>query len=68
MAIFCYRKTKSCTKTLCRNHAGPRRSLVEFASGEKVIRSEVVRGFWMERAWLDPDHLPRIADALARVS
>ncbi len=42
--------------------------LVEFASGEKVIRSEVVRDFWMERAWLDPDHLPKIADALAQVT
>lgn len=40
---------------------------VEFATGEQVIRSEVARGFWMERAWLDPDHLPKIAEALARL-
>jgi Uma2 family endonuclease len=41
--------------------------LVEFALGEKVIRSEVVRGFWVERAWLDPVHAPKVAAALARV-
>lgn len=42
--------------------------LVEFAAGESVIRSEVVPGFWMERAWLDPDHLPKIAEALAQLT
>jgi Uma2 family endonuclease len=41
---------------------------MEFASQGEIIRSEVVRGFWMERAWLDPDHLPRIAAALDRVA
>ncbi len=41
--------------------------LVEFAAGEPVIRSEVVPGFWMERAWLDPDHLPKVMEALSRI-
>lgn len=42
--------------------------LVEFAAGETVIRSEIVPGFWMDRAWLDPDRLPKAVDALARVT
>jgi Uma2 family endonuclease len=41
---------------------------VEFAVGDPVIRSEVVNGFWMERSWLDPDHLPKVAVALARLT
>ena len=41
--------------------------LVEFAAGEPVIRSEVVPGFWMERAWLDPARLPKVMEALSRI-
>jgi Uma2 family endonuclease len=41
---------------------------VEFAAGEAVIRSDVVPGFWMERAWLDPDNVPKVAHALARLT
>ena len=42
--------------------------LVEFASGEEVIRSEVIVGFWIERGWLNPDRLPRLSDALAKAT
>ncbi len=42
--------------------------LVEFAAGEAVIHSLVVDGFWMERSWLDPERLPKIAEALAKVT
>ena len=39
--------------------------LVEYADGEARIDSTVVNGFSLERAWLDPSHLPSIAEALA---
>ena len=39
--------------------------LVELAAGEGVIRSGVVPRFWVRREWLDPEHLPKVADALA---
>ena len=42
--------------------------LVEFAAREAVIRSGVVPGFWVRREWLDPEHLPKVADALARLT
>ena len=42
--------------------------LVEFASREEVIRSKVIVGFWIERGWLNPDRLPRLAEALAKVT
>jgi len=42
--------------------------LVEFAAGEAVIRSLVLDGFEMERTWLDPERLPKIAEALAKVT
>jgi hypothetical protein len=38
------------------------------AAGEEVIRSSVVPGFWVRREWPDPEHLPKVADALARVT
>ncbi len=41
--------------------------LVEFASGEEVIRSEVIVGFWTERGWLNPDRLPRVAEVLPKI-
>ena len=42
--------------------------LVEFAAGEAAVRSLAVDGFWMERSWLDPERLPKIAEALAKVT
>ncbi|MFW5776383.1 MAG: Uma2 family endonuclease [Spirochaetota bacterium] len=42
--------------------------LVEYADGEDRIDSLVVKSFFVMRGWLDPDRLPRIGEALARVS
>ena len=41
--------------------------LVEFAHDEPLIASRVLTGLVMERAWLDPERLPRVADCLARI-
>ena len=41
--------------------------LVEYADGEDRIDSRAVEGFFVMRAWLDPERLPRIAEALERV-
>lgn len=38
--------------------------LVEYADGEPRIDSHTVKGFHLERAWLDPAKLPSIASAL----
>jgi hypothetical protein len=38
--------------------------LVEYAAGADRIDSEVVRGFFLERSWLDPAALPKLKDAL----
>lgn len=40
---------------------------VEFAQGAARIESSAVKGFWIERAWLDPDHLPDVMPCLARI-
>ena len=37
--------------------------LVEYADGAETIDSEVVAGFFLRRAWLDPAKLPRIDEA-----
>ncbi|TVQ28858.1 MAG: Uma2 family endonuclease [Spirochaetaceae bacterium] len=42
--------------------------LVEFAHGEPTIASRVLAGLVMERAWLDPERLPRVADCLAAIA
>jgi Uma2 family endonuclease len=39
----------------------------EFAQDAPRIESHAVRGFWVERAWLDPDHLPEVMPCLARI-
>ncbi|MCW5556786.1 MAG: Uma2 family endonuclease, partial [Verrucomicrobiae bacterium] len=41
--------------------------LVEFGKGESVIRSVSIRGFWVKRAWLNPDRLPTVHKALAEL-
>ncbi len=41
--------------------------LVEFGKGESVIRSVSIRGFWVKRAWLNPERLPAVHKALADV-
>jgi len=39
--------------------------LVEFGQDEAVIRSVSIRGFRVKRAWLNPDRLPAVHQALA---
>jgi Uma2 family endonuclease len=39
----------------------------EFAQDAPRIESSAVRGFWVERAWLDPDQLPEVMPCLARI-
>lgn len=41
--------------------------LVEFASGEEIIRAQTVPGFWLKRAWLNPEALPEVAACLDEV-
>lgn len=41
--------------------------LEEFAHGEAVIPAATVPGFWMKRAWLDPDHMPEVTPCLEEV-
>lgn len=41
--------------------------LVEFASGDDLIRAQTVPGFWVKRAWLDPDRLPEVERCLAEI-
>ncbi len=42
--------------------------LVEYASGEARIASEVVPGFFVLRSWLDPGALPKLDTALAELA
>lgn len=37
---------------------------LEYAEGEETIASEVIKGFYLLRSWLDPAALPRIHDVL----
>jgi Uma2 family endonuclease len=41
--------------------------LVEFARGEEVIRAHTVAGFWLKRAWLNPEALPEVAGCLEEI-
>ncbi|PYM15101.1 MAG: hypothetical protein DME18_05100 [Verrucomicrobia bacterium] len=41
--------------------------LVEFAAGEEIIHAQSVPGFWLKRAWLDPEKLPPVAQCLAEI-
>jgi Uma2 family endonuclease len=41
--------------------------LTEFASGEAVIASHTVSGFFLRRDWLDPLRLPSVADCLSEI-
>ncbi len=42
--------------------------LVEFASGEALIRAQTVPGFWLKRSWLHPEQLPEVAGSLAEIT
>lgn len=42
--------------------------LVEFASGEAIIRAQAIPGFWLKRAWLNPDQLPAVGGCLAEIA
>lgn len=41
--------------------------LVEFAAREEIIRAESIPGFWVRRAWLDPEKLPLVSACLAEI-
>jgi Uma2 family endonuclease len=41
--------------------------LVEFAYQEPKIISKVVPGFFLQRSWLDPANLPKVADCLSAI-
>lgn len=41
--------------------------LVPFAEEEPVIHSQVVKGFWLKRAWLNPRKLPSVRGCLAEL-
>ena len=41
--------------------------LVEYAENESRIESQVVRGFFVMREWLDPQHLPQITASLSLI-
>lgn len=41
--------------------------LVPFAEEDDVIRSQTVKGFWLKRAWLNPQKLPPVRVALAEL-
>jgi Uma2 family endonuclease len=41
--------------------------LVPFAEEADLIRSQTVKGFWLKRAWLNPQKLPPVRVALAEL-
>jgi Uma2 family endonuclease len=41
--------------------------LVPFAEEDDLIRSQTVKGFWLKRAWLNPQKLPPVRVALAEL-
>ncbi|MDE3068245.1 MAG: Uma2 family endonuclease [Verrucomicrobiota bacterium] len=41
--------------------------LVEFAQGEEVIRAQTIPGFWIKRAWLNPETPPEVAGCLDEI-
>ena len=41
--------------------------LVEFAREDEVIAAQSIAGFWVRRAWLNPDKLPEVAPCLAEI-
>jgi len=40
---------------------------VEFAQGEERVTSFSLPGFWLERAWLNPERLPKVGACLSRL-
>lgn len=41
--------------------------LAEFTSGADRSQAHTVPGFWLKRAWLDPEHLPEVAACLKEI-
>jgi len=41
--------------------------LVEFASGSELVHAQTVPGFWIKRAWLNPEQLPEVAGCLVDI-
>jgi Uma2 family endonuclease len=41
--------------------------LVEFAHGEEIVRAQTIPGFWVKRAWLNPESLPEVAACLDEI-
>lgn len=41
--------------------------LAEFAAGTDLVRSSSITGFWVKRAWLDPEKLPPVSQCLRAV-
>ena len=41
--------------------------LVEFAEGAERVEAQTIPGFWIKRAWLNPEALPEVAPCLAEV-
>jgi hypothetical protein len=39
--------------------------LVEFAAGAEKIEAQTIPGFWLRRAWLNPERLPEVSRCLA---
>ena len=41
--------------------------LEEFATGGEKIASTSIQGFWVKRAWLDPDKRPKVSACLKEI-
>ncbi|MBN2508511.1 MAG: hypothetical protein JXQ71_17670 [Verrucomicrobia bacterium] len=41
--------------------------LAEFGQGADRVSARAVPGFWVKRAWLNPDALPEVAPSLAEI-
>jgi Uma2 family endonuclease len=41
--------------------------LVEFATGEEIIRAQTIPGFWLQRSWLNPDQPPEVSRCLGEL-
>ena len=41
--------------------------LTEFGQGADVVPARAIPGFWVKRAWLNPEALPEVAPSLAEI-
>lgn len=41
--------------------------LAEFGQGADLVSARAIPGFWVRRAWLNPDALPEVAPSLAEI-